>query len=355
MKVLELSQTSAAAYAGGLLASLGRDEGLLIDVVRLALGGEQSESPGGELFLHEHKLTLSPASPKRSTAEKMSVADVDIVLEDIGPAGLRSLGWSYRSLRKANPNLIIVSLSPFGLKGAYSDWAGNDFLAQAVGGVIHTCGYEGEAPLALPGEAAYMIAGLHGATAALTAAFEIEGQTDSAGLHIDISAQDTFMQHWTRHVSEYAYSGVTSSRAPRNPEGLHYRHTAMAQDGWLYLLALREPWQDLAAFLGLGDILTPQAWEEGASQPPWGDIDEAFHAAVAGKGKYQWCAEAAELGWTFAPIEDPFEIAASPQTSARGGMAVSSASGAGSRAVDDRAATRGEPLLMPPLPWLCDD
>ena len=159
-------------------------------------------------------------------------------------------------------------------------------------------------------------------------------QEQATGVHIDISAQDTFMQHWIRHVTEYAYSGTAMARAPRNPQGLHYRHTAQASDGWVYLLALREPWQDLAAFLGLGEHLPADAFAPDAKQPEWQSMESAFHDAVAAKGKYEWFGDAAELGWTFAPVEDPFAIAASPQNAARGGMGKTKSG-----------------VQIPPLPW----
>lgn len=344
VQILELSCSAAAGYAGALLAQLG------FPVERLACmggygatGDSGGASVGGEVFLHHQKTQLDPVQPRRATHLSIELSHYRVLVEDIGRSGLKALGWSYRSLRAAHPGLIIVSLSPFGLRGAYADWLGSDLLAQAVGGVMHTVGYQGEAPRMLPGEAAFMIAGLHGATAAVTAVFD--PTSDDAGLHIDIAAQETFMQHWTRHVSEYAYSGVLMQRSPRDPEGLHYRHTAQASDGWVYLLALREPWQDLAAFLGLGEHIDADAFAPGAPQPPWQTLEAEFHAAVASKGKYEWFAEAAELGWTFAPVEDPFAIAASEQTAARGGFpdtdCNSSADGSG-------------PVTLPPLPWTVD-
>lgn len=340
MRVLEISKSAAAGYAGALLAEAVD----AIVVERIALAGDP-ESLGGELFLHHRKLDRPLATPKAATAKATVIDDFDVIIEDVGPKGLRALGWSYRALRAAHPSLVIVSVSPFGLKGAYSQWQGNDFLAQAVGGVMHTSGYEGEAPMALPGEAAYMIAGLHAASAAVAALLGQAEESEERAVHIDISAQDTFMQHWTRHVAEYAYSGVTSKRASRDPEGLHYRHTAKASDGWLYLLALREPWQDLAAFLGLGEFLQADAFAEEAAtgtspEPPWSDMQQAFEAAIGSKSKYQWFADAAELGWTFAPVEDPFEIAESPQVAARGGM---------------RPVTGRTDLQVPPIPFIVED
>ena len=338
MRVLELSCGAAAGYAGALLAELG----CCVDRIDCADPAVAAQDVNAEQarqqFLHHAKNALAPSSPVVKTSADIDPAGYDVVVEDVGARGLRRLGWSYGRLQRAHSQLTLVSLSPFGLTGAYKDWLGSDLLAQAVGGVMHVCGYEGEPPMMLPGEAAYMIAGLHGATAALSGVYAagedplVDGQLP--GIHIDISAQDTFMQHWIRHVAEYAYSGVPMGRQVRDPEGLHYRHTAQARDGWVYLLALREPWQDLAAFLGLGEHLPADAFEPGGAQPEWHSMESAFHDAVAGKSKYQWFADAAELGWTFAPVEDPFAVAASPQVAARGGM----------------GQTR-DSVQIPPLPW----
>lgn len=336
MRVLELSCTAAAGYAGALLAGLGYQ----VDRIDCSVGqNAPAADDAGQQFLHHAKAELAAAQPLRSTAAHIDVSNYDAVIEDVGARGLQRLGWSFRRLRAASSALTLVSLSPFGLRGAYKDWQGSDLLAQAVGGVMHTSGYAGEPPMMLPGEAAYMIAGLHGASAVICSGFATARGAESGGAHIDISAQDTFMQHWIRHVEEYAYSGTRMERQPRNPAGLHYRHTAPASDGWVYLLALREPWQDLAAFLGLGEHLPGDAFAPGAAQPEWQSMESAFHDAVASKSKYEWFDAAAELGWTFAPIEDPFAIAASPQVVARGGM--------GQTTSDEHTAA----LPIPPLPW----
>ena len=155
----------------------------------------------------------------------------DAIVEDVGPKGLKKLGLSYRRLQDVAPSLVLVSLSPFGLSGPNRSWRASELCVQAAGGVMHAAGYDGEAPRKLPGETATMIAGVHGATAAISAVFGVQSGIES-GVHIDISAQDTLMQHWTRHVADYAYSGMKLKRQPRSPEGIHSHHTA-AREGRL--------------------------------------------------------------------------------------------------------------------------
>jgi crotonobetainyl-CoA:carnitine CoA-transferase CaiB-like acyl-CoA transferase len=181
-----------------------------------------------------------------------------------------------------------------------------------------------------------MISGLHGATAVLATVLGIESGVESA-VHIDISAQDTLMQHWCRHLAQYAYGGTLTRRGARDPRGIHARHTAMAADGWLYLLALNIPWQDVAAFLGLGEYIT--LGEDGAQ--PWDEMKDAFHEAVASRPRYDWFADAAEMGWTFAPVEDPFQLMENPQTTAR-------------EAFEERTI-EGRRVKLPKLPFRIDE
>jgi len=294
MKILEISCGSASGYAGLLLSQLQ------FDVDRI----DQSEGEiGNDLFLHRDKNLIEIVG---------DLSRYDAIVEDVGPTGLKKLGWSYKKLQDCHKDIVIVSLSPYGLSGPYKDWEATELTVQAAGGVMHAAGYDGEAPLKLPGDSATIISGLHGATAVVAAVYGIKQGVES-GIHIDISAQDTFMHHWTRHISQYAYSGTLMRRGKRDAEGIHARHTAMAKDGWIYMLALRAPWQDVAAFLGLGEYVQFTA----DNSQPWDKMEDSFHEAIAEKTRYEWFTQAADMGWTFAPVEDPLQIIDNPQNTAR--------------------------------------
>lgn len=314
MKILEISQGAAASYAGILLSELQSD----VDWIDL-----RDDTTAADPFLHRDKNLLKSLEDP---------GNYDAIVEDVGSSGLKKLGYSYRALKEQHADLVIVSLSAFGHSGPYKDWQATDLTVQAAGGVMHVAGYDGEAPMKLPGDAAAMIAGLHGATAVTAAVYGVKTGVETS-THIDISAQDTFMQHWTRHVSMYAYTGALMKRANREVKGIHARHTVMARDGWIYMLALRAPWQDVAAFLGLADFID---FRDDDGQP-WDEMEESFHRAIAEKTRYEWFTDAAEMGWTFAPVEDPFQIMNNPQAAARSFFQ--------SRLVD------GKEVLIPKLPF----
>ncbi|MDA1075072.1 MAG: CoA transferase [Proteobacteria bacterium] len=330
MKVLEISTGTAAACAGLLLAELG----FSVDQIDIGLEYphiDPDDIKAREVFFNRGKNIIAPG--------EIELTSYDAVIEDCGGEHLEELGLNYTRMRKMHPDGVLVSLSPFGHSGPYSTWQATDINAQAAGGVVHVSGYRDEAPRKLPDDAAAMIAGVHGATAAVTTVFGIRAGTES-GVHIDISAQDTLMQHWTRHISDYAYSGMPLNRQPREPEGIHFRHTARASDGWIFMLALGQPWQDVASFLGLGQYLNAESMQPGAEQP-WQAMQDDFTAAVASKGRYQWFTSAADLGWTFAPVEDPWAVASGPQTRARGSM--------------HSVEIDGQTLAVPGLPFRFDE
>ena len=302
MKILEISKSSAAANAGLLLAQLGFE----VDQMILA---DNNFSEAQSVFFQRGKNLVAH--------EQVDSGIYDVVIEDVGTKLLGKLNCSVEEIRHENDRLVVVSLSDLSLIGPYADWSSCELVVQAVGGVLHVSGYEDEPPLLLPGHTAAMILGVHGATAASAAVYGISAGNEM-GVHIDISAQDALMQHWTRHISQYAYAGTTMSRAPRNPRGIHLRHTARAKDGWVYMLALRAAWQQVASFLGLDKYVTSAEARAEPDHQPWDEMEADFHRVLSAKDRYTWFGEAAEMGWTFAPVEDPFEVAANPQNKARG-------------------------------------
>jgi len=73
------------------------------------------------------------------------IARSDIVIENFRPGLFAALGFDEEKLAAAYPRLISVSVSGFGL-GAGASLPGYDFVAQAVGGLMHITGEtDGEA------------------------------------------------------------------------------------------------------------------------------------------------------------------------------------------------------------------
>src|SRR5437762_2412186 len=64
------------------------------------------------------------------------VATADIVVESLPPGRLATLGLAYADLRVLHPELIGVSITPFGQSGPRAAWRGTDLTAVALGGMM---------------------------------------------------------------------------------------------------------------------------------------------------------------------------------------------------------------------------
>jgi crotonobetainyl-CoA:carnitine CoA-transferase CaiB-like acyl-CoA transferase len=321
MRIVELSENKAAAFAGMLLADLGNE------VIKVEHpGGDPSRFQPGRLgddstfvYLNRRKKSIEIDGSTRfgRRALKALALDSDGVVEDLGRGGLEALGLPYRSLKRARRESIVVSISPFGLDGPRSRWQASELVVQAMGGVVHNTGWDDSAPLRLAGDTAAFVAGINAATALLAAVYGIEAGTET-GVHIDVSMQETFAQHWTRHIAQWCYAGTKTRRERREFGRQGFPHTVPASDGLLYILALREEWEALAFFLGLEEYITSDFTDPAVRAQRWPEIEPHFYESIASKSRYQWFAEAAARGYTFAPVDDPLAILASPQLAARG-------------------------------------
>jgi crotonobetainyl-CoA:carnitine CoA-transferase CaiB-like acyl-CoA transferase len=321
MRVLDLTHYVAGPVATQLLAELGAD---VIKIEPPAGDPWRSVSEcdpeeGSFAFLNRRKrgVTLDVTTRRGRELLLRLVEHADAVVESFSPGTLERLRLSFRTLRRRNPDMVLTRLSNFGQDGPRRQWEATELVLQAMGGVMAATGWEDAPPLKLAGYAACHIAGVNAATATLAAHYGVRAETEP-GVEIDLAIQETFPPHWARHISEFVYSGAGSRRQRRDNGRQGFPDTAMARDGYLYLLALNAEWEPVAHFLGLDRFLTPEWSDPQVRFARWPEIEPHFRASIASRGKYEWFAAASERGYTFAPIETPADLLSSPHLAARG-------------------------------------
>jgi crotonobetainyl-CoA:carnitine CoA-transferase CaiB-like acyl-CoA transferase len=322
IRIVDLTHHVAGPFATLLLAELGAD---VIKVERPD-GGDPwrrlcaAENQGlGFDFLNRRKrsVTIDLKSRRGRDAVLELVAGADAVLENFRPGTMQRLRLSLRTLRRANPKIVLTSISNFGQTGPRRDWRAGELELQATGGMVHGTGWTGEPPMKLGGRVAEHIGGLNAAIATLASiqgiAADVEGSVQN-----DISIQEAFAAHWARHISQWVYSGTGTRRQQPGGGAQGFPPTMMAADGYLYILALRAEWESFAFFLGLKDFIGEEWSDPVVRRERWPEIEPHFRAAIASRGRYEWFAAAAELGYTFAPSDDALSVLESPQLAARG-------------------------------------
>ena len=148
VRVLDFSRYIAGPFCGMLLADLGAD------VIRIEKvdGSEdrfyQSVTEDGQggtfLALNRNKrgMTLNPRKPEGQEIQRRLVATADVVIANLPPQTLESMGLDYATLSAIKPDIILTTSTAFGSGGPYGSRVGFDGVAQAMSGNMHLTGYE---------------------------------------------------------------------------------------------------------------------------------------------------------------------------------------------------------------------
>ena len=159
IRVIELGQMVSAPYCAKLFADFGAD------VVKIETPGcgdiarawgpfpkdrAHSEKSGIFHFLNTNKrgvtLDLGAASGREQLLALLESADV--LIENHSPRQMREWDLDYTSVSERNPDLVMISITPFGQTGPYADWHGYDLNAYHLSGASSRyCGRPGEPPL----------------------------------------------------------------------------------------------------------------------------------------------------------------------------------------------------------------
>ncbi len=152
IRVLDFGRYIAGPFCGALLADLGADV-IRVEKVHgsedryVAPVTEDGES-GGFLALNRNKrgFTLNPRTPQGQEVVRKLVATADVVIANLPPDTLASMGLDYASLSAVKPDIILTTSTAFGASGPYGRRVGFDGVAQAMSGNMHLTG-EADAPM----------------------------------------------------------------------------------------------------------------------------------------------------------------------------------------------------------------
>jgi len=149
VRVLDFGRYVAGPYCATLLGYLGAE------VIRIEKrdGGEDryigpiAESGEGGVFFqtacNKKSLTLDPASAQGREIVQRLVRTADVVVANLPPSGLKSLGLDYASLKAIRADIILVTQSSFGDVGPLAERGGFDGVGQAMSGAMYMTGTRG--------------------------------------------------------------------------------------------------------------------------------------------------------------------------------------------------------------------
>jgi crotonobetainyl-CoA:carnitine CoA-transferase CaiB-like acyl-CoA transferase len=146
IRVLDFGRYIAGPYCAALLADLGAD---VIRIERRGGGEDRWVAPVtpdgiGAMYLvmnrNKRAMTLDPACPEGREIVKQLVATADVVVANLPPEVLRSLGLDLESLRRVKPDIILTTVTAFGAGGPWSHKHGFDGIGQVMSGSAYLTG-----------------------------------------------------------------------------------------------------------------------------------------------------------------------------------------------------------------------
>ena len=275
IRILELGQMVSAPFCAKLFADFGAD------VVKIEMpedgdiarrwGPFPNDQPHPEKsglfhFLNTNKrsVTLSPQTADGREQLLGLVGRTDLLIENYPPRQMREWKLDYASLSQRNPDLVMISITPFGQTGPYADWHGYDLNAYHLSGASSRyCGRPGEAPLEHGTFAADFFGAAAGAAwglAALLGRSRVGG-----GQHVDVSTAEVIAATFVggQNIGGYAQDGIFERRTGVGMPLGAPATIVPCKDGYVWVLAL-EPgqWNGLANVMGNPDWMQLEMFQD---------------------------------------------------------------------------------------------
>ncbi len=244
----------------------------------------------------------------------------DVVVENFRPGLLDEMGIGYKALSERNPGLIYACISGFGsldgYLGPYSKRPAYDIVAQAMGGLLNTCGQADGPPTWLGVALGDIVSGMNAAYAIMLALYQ-RAQT-GRGQYIDISMYDTIIGLAERSVTAYSLTQQVLERgrerfmAPWGP--------FECQDGWIGLIVATEgDWAKFCQAIERPDLVG----HDGATSGPEraknmsGWLGDVVNGWFAKQTKADATAKLLAVGLPIGPVQTAQEVFDCPQVAAR--------------------------------------
>jgi len=224
LRILDMSRILAGPFCTQLLADMGAD---VIKIERPGTGDDTRSwgppfvtgtdgKPTGESAYYlsanrnKRSAAIDMATPEGAEALREIAAQVDVVIENFKPGGLKKYGLDYATLAKINPRLVYCSISGYGQTGPHSHKPGYDILAQGYGGMMSLTGEPDGEPVKVGVGIADVMCGMYASNAILAALRHRDASGE--GQHIDIALVDTQISWLINEGVNYLLSGEAPKR-----------------------------------------------------------------------------------------------------------------------------------------------
>ena len=330
IRVVEFGQMVSAPYCAKLFSDYGAD------VIKVELAeGDAARSAGpfpgdvphpeksGLYFFHntnKRGVTCDVAHPEGRRLFLRLLEHSDVLIENNLPQRMRAWGLDYATLAETNPDLVVISITPFGQTGPYSGWNGYDLNAYHLSGASSRyCGRPGEMPLEHGTFAADYFGAVSAAAWGLAAVYgrELAG----GGQQVDVSCAEAIAAAFVggQNIGCYAQEGRFDKRTGVGMPLGAPATILPCRDGHVWMLAL-EPgqWNGLRKVMGDPEWASLEMFQDMYSRAQNADvIYEFIREWTMQHGKMEIMEKCQAAGCPVTAVFTIAEAAAQPHLQAR--------------------------------------
>jgi len=196
LQVLEFGESISAPYCGKLLADMGAN---VLKIERISSGDSTREygpflnddphleRSGLYLYLNSNKkgITLNLETPTGMEIFHELFTESDVYIQNLHPLEMDHLGLAWENLKHLNQEIVMASITPFGLTGPYRNWKAYDINLAAAGGICQGLGVATKEPLTFGTPEVGYFAGASACSSIMGAM--LSKSVSGLGQHIDIA------------------------------------------------------------------------------------------------------------------------------------------------------------------------
>lgn len=287
LRVLELGSGVSAAYAAKLLGDHGAD------VVKVEdLGGDATRQRGPYLNdeVHPEKsgtflafnlnkrgvcLELDSDSGRAELIKLLGWAD--ILVHNYSRLRAEELGLDPVALEALRPDLVTLSITPFGISGPYRDYRATELVVNNAGGWANLCPAAHMnvelPPLKVFGHQCALMSGIAGAMTALAVVRDV--RKSGVGEYIDVSEQEYVASVLEQGIPYYSYMEMVALRYGQR--GLIPWKICQAKDGAILVLCIEDDqWERLVELMGRPDWAELEIFADAAGRFENQDVIHSF-------------------------------------------------------------------------------
>ena len=322
LRVLDFTWVLAGPYATRILAEFGA-EVIKVQSRKTAKGAELNTTGYFNMWNpNKLSITLDLSHPQGRELALKLVRMSDVVMDNFTPRVMSNWGLNYENLKKARPDLIMVSMSGMGQTGPWRDFTAFGPTIQALSGITYLTSFAHDRPIGLGYSYADHVAGLFAAWATLVA-LEHRDRTGE-GQYIDISEYETMCTLLGPAIMDYSVNhnpvipqGNTPDYALAAPYGCYQ---CRGDDRWCVIAVFNEEeWHALCRILGNPPWTKETKFSTLSQRKEYaGELDELLGQWTAKHSPEEVMNLLQEAGIAAAAVQDAHDLAKDPQLAARG-------------------------------------